>query len=240
MLLATMGNLVSGGWAAASNILTGIGKGASSFTSPFFPAVQKTQTKSEIMLPAANVPAPPILPENMSMVETDAWSDNFWVGSPYQKNLAPADYMRTESLTTAAKMGDVNKGPIGGLAGTIGRIAGEGIKIRTAVDEFMQAWGLVPRETIIGTPRAGSPEGRDETYWNDLRTRGAQVATVAKGLGSQFLDQIKGLLGIGYTPTASQPVFALKHEIQPSKATTIGLVIVIAIILFVVFSGRKK
>ena len=240
MLFSTVGAMASGGWDALNNILTGVGKGASAFTSPFFPAPQKTQIKSEIFLPAANVPAPSKLPENISMVQTTQWRNEFWRPSPYAQNMGPADYMRTESLATAAKMGDTKSGPIEGLLGTIGGIATTGVKIRTAVDEFMQSWGLAPRETVIGTPRAGYPEGRDDTYWNDLRTRGAQVATVAKGIGSQFLDQIKGLMGIGYTPTDQQPVFAIQHDIQPSKATTIGLAVAAAIILFVIFTGRKK
>jgi hypothetical protein len=49
-----VGNLVGGSWNAVSNIVSGIGKGASSFVSGFFPTSQKTTTISSITLPREN------------------------------------------------------------------------------------------------------------------------------------------------------------------------------------------
>jgi hypothetical protein len=53
-MLEFVGNLVSGGWNALGNVVSGIGKGASSVVSSFFPASQKTTTVSEIAMPREN------------------------------------------------------------------------------------------------------------------------------------------------------------------------------------------
>lgn len=69
-----------------------------------------------------------------------------------------------------------------------------------------------PRETISGTPTAGTPEGRDEINLNNVIQNGADVVTQ----GRNFYDQVKGLFGLGYTPPETQPVSPVTHEVEPA------------------------
>lgn len=73
-----------------------------------------------------------------------------------------------------------------------------------------------PREVIAGTPTAGSPEGRDESNVNNVVQRGADVITQGKNLW----DQAKGLFGLGYPSTETQPVSPIEHEVTPADLPT--------------------
>jgi hypothetical protein len=105
-------------------------------------------------------------------------------------------------------------------------------KIRTMVDEIGSTWGL----------RLPESEGQGTTvqHTQPSTTSGADVITTVKGYGSQLLEQVKGLYNLAFGQDGSQPAIAIKHELEPSSKTTIGLVVAGGVILAIWFFGRKK
>ena len=239
-----IGTTVQGGWDAVNNVVSTVGKGASNLVSGFFPSEQRTSVQHLPIRQAENkgMTFRPTLPENMSMLETAKWAQQLWLDSPYEQQYGiPA--MRTESqqlsqtvsATQEKGWGESLADIFAGLKSGIG----EARQIYTMADELLYDIGLSKREPIRGIPREGSPEGQNETHLNSLINTGASVIETIKTAGGAFLDQAKGLFNLGF-PQGDQAAFAIKHELEPSGKTTIGIGIVIAIILGVILLGRKK
>jgi len=226
-----VGNIVSGGWNALANITSGVGKGMSSIGSAFFPAPQKTTVISETVQ-AANSSGQtyrPVSPEFQSLLDENIGLINEWRDQP-QQNWA--------SITPKPKTWSDNLANI--LQG-ISQVGQATTAIRTVVTDIGQDWGLIPRQTVIGTPRAGTAEGTNDIHYNTEGTTGANVIEIVKGMGSAFIDQVKGLFNLGFEGgQGAQPGFAIKHELQPSTGTWIGLAIAGGVILLIVFLGRKR
>lgn len=97
------------------------------------------------------------------------------------------------------------------------------------------SWMWKPRETIVETPRAGYPEGTNAANTDNTIERAADVIT----LGKDFYTQIKGLFGLGYPATETQPVSGVKHEVTPAalpvvagmSAGTIAIIVIALILL---------
>ena len=99
-------DLVSGGWGAVSNIIAGIGKGAETVIGTIFPTQQRETVKSETVEAAGGTGQTfrPTAPENPSMLETQKWSAQGWIGSPYEDNLSVTT-KRQESVQLAETIG---------------------------------------------------------------------------------------------------------------------------------------
>lgn len=230
-------DLVSGGWDAVSNITAGIGKGASSLVGSFFPAAQRDTIKSETVQAAggAGQTYRPTAPEGQSWIETMQYAEQQWIGSPYEAQFAvPAKIKESKQLAKSVSA----PGAIGAIGGGLDWALEQTKKVTTLYDQLSFLWE--PRETIIAKPRAGYPEGRNERNLNDLVDRAAEVLKIGKSKAGEFVNQVKGLFGLGYGQTKKQPVFAIQHELQPSKQTWIGLGIIAAIIVVVLLLGKKK
>ena len=95
------------------------------------------------------------------------------------------------------------------------------------------SWSVEPRQTIVETPRAGYPEGVDAAPTNSTIERSADVMTK----GVDFYQQLKGLFGLGYPATETQPVSPIKKEITPGTIAgmSAGTIAVIAIALLFLF-----
>lgn len=237
MIFQMAGDLVSGGWGAIDNIARGIGKGASTLVSGFFPASQREKIVSSTVQAAGGSGKTyrTTQPEAMSIAQTIRYQQDGWQGSPYEAQYAiPAKVQESQRLAksvSSPKSGDwLGEGLDWALQQTS--------KITTLVDELGGVFGQ--REVIVGTPREGYPEGQDERHLNDLTSRIAQVLNLGKAMGSEFIQQAKGLFNLGFGQTGTQPAFAIQHELQPSRQTWIGLAIVAAVIIAVIFLGRKK
>jgi len=98
------------------------------------------------------------------------------------------------------------------------------------------SWMWKPRETIVETPRVGYPEGQDSANTNNTIERAADVIT----MGKDFYTQVKGLFGLGYPATETQPVSGVQHEVTPAalpvvagmSAGTIAIIVIALILLF--------
>lgn len=243
-MLGLIGDVVQGGWDAIDNIGQTIGQGVSTLASGFFPIPQKTRIVSDTIEPANTAGAPyrPVAPEQQSIYETAQWASNEWLGSPYEDNFA-IPTKREESQTFSQRISATPE-PAGDFLGDIFeaiRSAGEASReVKTIVDEIGSDWGLIPRETITGTPRAGYPEGRDEQHLTDLRTMGANVLEIGRSLFGTLTEQVKGFFNLGYQQESNQPAIAIRHELQPSGKTTTGIIIIGVILLIIYFLGRRK
>ena len=87
--------------------------------------------------------------------------------------------------------------------------------IKTVYDNL--SWMWKPRETIVETPRAGWPEGTNSAPTNNTIDKAADVIT----LGTNFYTQLKGLFGLGYPATETQPVSPVKHEVTQGGLQTV-------------------
>lgn len=237
-----IGQTVAGGWNALANITAGIGKGASTLVSGFFPTTQRETVKSEIVAPAgaAGQTYRPTLPENIGMMQTWSWSQKDWLGSPQEANFAiPAKIKEGTNLAASVSPGDESKGPVETFVDVLGKFTIGATQIRTAADEFMEAWGLKPREPISEGPKETGASAGIVQHLNDIREKTASVLPAIQAAGSAILDQVKGLFSLGYEPTGSQPVFSIQHELEPKTKITAGVIgagIIIALLLL----GRKK
>lgn len=237
MMFQIAAELVTGGWDAIDNITQGIGKGASALVSGFFPAAQRDKVVSETVQAAggSGKTSRATAPEGQSWIETMEFATRGWLDSPYEAQYAiPAKIQESKQLAqsvSAPKSADwIGEGLDWALKQTG--------KFTTLADELMGV--LRPREVIVGTPRAGYPEGQDEQHLNDWTSRAAEVLSLGKSLGSDFIKQVKGLFNLGFGQTEAQPGFQIQHELQPSRQTWIGLAVIAAVIIAVVFLGRKK
>lgn len=228
------GDVVAGGWGAVSNIIRGIGQGAESLISPFFPSSQKhTPTKSDIVAPmgTAGTIYRQVDPENPSMNETNFYARNDWIGSPYALNLAPAT-KKAESQSLAESVSTTRQGPVDTIYDVVKGGIESGIKIKTLADEFMRVWNLKPREPISEGPRE---IGNSPGVVVNMQSEGGRQADVLIERGKNIIDQIKGFFSVGYeAPTGDQPVHDIEQNITPGKipAKTLAVVGVIAAIYF--------
>lgn len=245
-----MGGLISGGWDAVENIVGGIGKGASGFVSGFFPTPQRERIDLTLTKPAGGTGQTYRVtdPESPSMFETAAQAAQGWLGTPYEQQLASG----TDIATGMERQVYGMEAPPSGFDKMLQDVYGfgEGIaekagKITTLADQFFglgERLGIVkPRQVIIETPRAGYPEGQDVRHISDIQKAGADVLTQIKGFGTNLLEQVKGLFSLAYKgPTGSQPVFSIKHDVEPTPKTTWLIVGVLAVIVILFLVGRKK
>lgn len=163
-------------------------------------------------------------PENQSMVESNAWSLQNWIGSPQQANMAIPVKVR-ESQQLAATV-EPKKDVIGG---SLDWALETSVKAATLYDQVRSA--LKPREVVSGTPRAGYEEGRDVQHTNDLNQRSAEVISSGKAL----VSQIKGLFSLGYPQLAPQPAAAVEHEIGPDAPFKVPIIAIIIALLILVY-----
>jgi len=240
-MLGFIGQTVEGGWNAIANITTGIGKGASALVSSFFPTSQRETIKSESVASAgaAGTTYRQTQWENPSMQLSWNFAQKDWIGSPQEANLAiPAKVKESQQL--AGKIStETQRGPIETFVDVVKWGTGAAVTIRTAADEFMEAWGLKKREPISEGPKETGASRGTIQYLQDIRDKTAAVLPAVQAAGSAILDQVKGLFNLGYEPTGSQPVFSIQHELEPKAKITIGMAaagIIIALLLL----GRKK
>lgn len=241
-MLGFIGQTVAGGWNAVANVAAGIGKGASSLVSGFFPTPQRDKVKSEIVAPAGGSGQTyrPVLPENLGMMQTWSWSQQDWeLPNPYQAQFAVPSKIQ-ESQDLAAKVStEIQRGPIETFTEFVKWGTEQAGTIRTAADEFMEAWGLIKREPISEGPKETGASAGIVQHLNDIRDKTAAILPALKAAGSAILDQVKGLFNLGYEPTGGQPVFSIQHELDPKTKTT-ALIAVAAIIIALFLFGRKK
>jgi len=242
-----VGSTVQGGWNAISNIASGIGRGASSFVSGFFPTPQQPgPIRSNIVAAAEGTGTTSRLtvPENPSMLETMAQNAQNWMNSPYEEQFSkPSDYYAETYKTDALgrkvleMSTEPSTGPIQTLVGALRWGTSQVAAIRTAADEFMQAWNPTRREPINQGPREiGNSPGSVQNL-NDSQTAGANVIATLMTAGSNLLNQAKGLFNTGYQGD-SQPVFSIQHEIEPT--VKYGMVAAGVIIVVLLLMGRFK
>lgn len=224
MALTMAADLVGGGWDAVSNVVAGIGKGAESVWGAVFPAQQRETVKSETVQAAGGTGQTfrPTAPENPSMIETQKWSAQGWLGSPYQEELS-VGYKSAESQQLVEKMGP-KADPFGeGLNWALTQTK----KVTTLFDQLKGLWE--PREVIKEKPREGYPEGQDVRHLNETVEKGAEIVKAGKAWIGGVYEQVKGLFNLGFKQ-GKQPAFSIEHEIEPTVKVGIG-VIAAAIIL---------
>lgn len=224
------GDLVSGGWDAIANITSGIGKGAESLISPFFPSPQKqTPTVSQIVEPmgATGQTFRPTDPENPSMVETQKMyaGDNFLSSQYAERFNAPAKVAESKELSAS-----ISKKDSDWLGGGLDWALAQSKKIATVADEFMKTWDLEPRKSISEGPKeTGNSPGTVTHMQQDVDKR---VGTI-RATGSKLLEQVKGLFSIGFEgPTGDQPAHQTKTgaEYFPEPKTTLGIAVAVVIV----------
>ena len=239
MIFQMAGDLVSGGWNALANITSGIGKGVSRIGSTFFPGQQRVEPIRSEITQGANYLSVPLTksPDAWSIWETMGMADNQWVGSPYAEQLGPT-VKALESLKLAESV-STTPSLIDNIFTGLKDAASASRDIRTLADELISPW--FPRsETVYGRPQAGYPAGRNEQHLNNLTQAGAEAWQVAKSSAGAILDQVKGLFNLGFPQQAGQAVFGIKHEVQPSKGLSIGLIVAGVVIVLVILVSRKK
>ncbi len=230
-----VGNIVGGGWDAVSNVVNTVGQGASSLVSGFFPSTQRAMPIVSDTAKAAGGSGMTYRPtplENQSMVESFAYRAQNWIDTPYEGQFAVDVGTRIPQPTWGDNLAD--------FFGKVKTPLQEYYTVKTLASNIAQDLGLVRRETITETPRAGYPAGQDVQHLNDIRQTGASVLSMIKGAGGAFMDQVKGLFNLGYPQNTAQPGFTLRHELEPSGKTTIGLAVAAAVIILVIFLGRKR
>ena len=248
-----VGKTVQGGWNAIDNVINTIGKGASTLVSGFFPTPQRTTIKSDIMEQAGTLGQTFRItdPDTPSMLESYAWAANQWLKSPYEEQYSIPS-MRKESSDLAAKVTagrpDVFDRGLEEVL-RIGEYAAEKIeKVTTVADRLGQLFGWVKTgREYQGPKEIGSSPGPIIHITPPQPTGADTVQDISNWLSkattgiTNLLSQAKGLFNLGYSgPTGAQPAFSIKHELQPTKATTIGLVAAAVVVLILVLLLRKK
>lgn len=240
-MLGFIGQTVEGGWNAIANITAGIGKGASTLVSGFFPTPQREKIKSESVASAgaAGTTYRQTRWENPSMQLSWNFAQKDWIGSPQEAQFAiPAKVKESQQL--AGKISaEPQRGPLETFVDVMKYGTEQAIKITTVADEFMYAWGLKKREPISEGPKETGASRGTIQYLQDIRDRTAQVLPAIQAAGSAILDQVKGLFSLGYESTGKQPVFSIQHELEPKTKITVG-VVAAGIIIALLLLGRKK
>jgi len=232
MALTLAADLVGGGWDAVTNIVAGIGKGAGSVWTSVFPAQQRETVKSETVQAAGGTGMTyrPTVQENQSMVETSQWYANSWQGSPYQQELS-VTAKQAESKQLAEKIGP----PADPFGESLGWALEQTKSVVTLFDQFREIWD--PREVIEEKPREGYPDGKNVKHLNETVDKGAKVLKAGSVWVGDVFDQVKGLFNLAFDPTGKQPVFSIKHELEPTAKIGIG---VIAAIIILILLLRKR
>ena len=223
----TMGaDLAGGGWDAINNIVAGIGGGAESVWGAFFPAQQRETVKSETVEAAGGTGQTyrPTIPENQSMIETAQWSAAGWKGSPYQQELS-VSAKQAESKQIAETIGP----PTDPFGQSLGWALEQTTGVVTLFDQIREIWD--PREVIEEVPREGYPEGKNVKHLNQTVDKGAKVLKAGSAWVGDVFEQVKGLFNLGFDPTGEQPVFSIKHELEPT--TKIGIGVIAGIIILI-------
>jgi len=120
----------------------------------------------------------------------------------------------------------------GGLGDILDSISTNVSKVVTIWDKI-QTIGKSP-EVVVEKPRAGSPEG---TNVQNVDPKAADRAADTITKIQQIYDQVKGLFGLGYPSTESQPTApvtteagsALPFGLSMGALAVIGLVILLAV-----------
>ncbi len=145
----------------------------------------------------------------------------------YARNFETEDFSKSWGDNIVDFFGGVTKGAT--------NVLGEATKISTAVDQFATIFGTSTREVIYGTPRAGSPEGRNEAHSNQQTTSGADVTMVGKIYGAA-IDQVKGLYGLAFSgPGGAQRVQA----IPVAAGITAGTALLIGGVILAIYLIRS-
>jgi len=242
-MLGFIGETIQGGWNAVGNIISGIGTGIGDFTSSFFPQPQAKILTSQITQPAGGTGQTyrPTIKENQSMLETMDMAANNWLDSMYEAQFAPAATgYDTQTRTWTDNLADF----FGGAKSVLGQAR----EIRTLVDEVAYDWGLSDRRPISAGPQEVGNSPGNVIYQNRSEDDRASVIEIGKGIlsgvGSMlsgFADQVKGLFSLGYeSPTGAQPVFSIKHEVEPTAKLSTGLIIGAVALGAILLFGRKK
>jgi len=223
----TMGaDLVSGGWNALNNIISGIGKGAESVWGAVFPAQQRETVKSATVQAAGGTGQTyrPTIQENQSMIESETWRSQGWFGSPYQQELS-VSAKRAESKQVAETIGP----KVDTLGQSLDWALEQTRKVTTLFDQLSGIWD--PREVIEEKPREGYPEGQNVRHLNETVEKGADVIKAGKEWVGGVYDQIKGLFNLGFDQTGKQPVFSIQHELEPTAKIGIGVIAAVIILI---------
>jgi len=239
-------DLVSGGWDALSNITSGIGSGVSRIGSTFFPAPQRTTVVSEITQAAGGQGQTfrPTLPSATSIWETNKMDIMGWLNTPYEDQFAiPIKVAESKALDEGVS--GFAAGEQAGIPGMfadimdfLGSAAEKATEIKTVVGDLAGVFGL--RGSIFEGPvETGNSRGTVQ-HENDQTYVGANVVEIFKTMGGAIADQVKGLFSLGFPQNEAQPAIGIRHEIQPSKGLSMGLVVGIGAILLVLYLTRKK
>lgn len=228
-------DIVGGGWDAVENIIGGIGGGASTFTSDFFPAQQREKVEHLPLMPAGGegLTYRPTSPDAPSFIETSMWAADQWLGSPYEQQFAiPTKIEESKQLAKTVSL-PADENWIGqGLDWALDQTK----KVTTLVDELGGVFSK--RESIQGEPFEG-PKAGTTTHLNQVTNKGAEIYNTGKAFVGGIVDQVKGLFNLGYDPTGKQPTFAIQHELKPGPQITIGAIVIISIIIFALLRSKK-
>jgi len=89
------------------------------------------------------------------------------------------------------------------------------------------------REVIVETPRAGAAEGTNVQHVNDPGTSGGDVQTVLTKAG-EIINQVKGLFGIGYPQTETQPVAGVQTGAGGLAGLSMTTLAIIGLIVYLI------
>jgi hypothetical protein len=194
-MLEFLGGMIGGGWNAVSNIVSGIGKGASSVVSSFFPAQQKTTTISQLTLERENQGA------TFRPVKTDASS--LFEGGYVGGGIDP--YAGTQVTQPTSFWSGLWSGFKSGILGQSPTIAG--------VKAIQPTVTTIPSATATGTTQTKQVGGLEKmlqdvyNFGEEFATGGEKVLTLADrltNLGLQF-GLIKPRATTVETPRAGAP-----------------------------------
>lgn len=242
----TFGDLIGGGINAVTTLAQSLQRGISDFGGSL-PTPQKTQTVSQITQSANTLGTTyrATSPDAPSILETLNMYAQGWINSPYELQYAVEPKI-TESQELAAAISSTSqKKPLTGTLSDILAAARTGLQtageIKTVVNEYKQIFDAITHETIKGTPRAGTPEGRNEANVETSPTTGTSILNLGKAYGEAFISQLKGLFNLGYESSqGSQPAFAIQHEIEPSPKLTTGMIIIVALLIGIMIIGVRR
>jgi len=245
-MLGFIGQTVEGGWNDIANITSGIGKGAGTLVSGFFPTSQREKVAGGSPAPAegAGLTYRPVLPENIGMHQTWSWSQKDWLTpNPYQEQFAIPTKTK-ESQELAAKVSapesswtkpwtDAAEQVWKGATGIAGPINEQLPNILLA--KLGQAIGLQGAPVSDTKKREENPKGLMQNLQN-IMDKGAETTKAYVG---GILEQVKGLFNLGFGQTGGQPVFGIQHELGKGTKITVGMAIA-GIIIALLLLGRKK
>jgi len=223
--MLTLGTDTSGGWSSINNILFPQ-SAPKDVASDFFPAPQRTKIESNQVAPAGGSGQTfrQTDSEGQSIYETVSMAMHGWLSTPYEQQYSvPAKVNESKNLADV-----VSQKEPATFTESLSWALEQTRNIATLFEEIKTS-ADAPRDTVVGTPRAGYPEGRDEQNLNNNINRGADTAQQLLSMGGQFYDQVKGLFSTGYDQYMKQPVASAGGQALP-----VATLIVIAIIIYIV------